>query len=557
MSTPEAPAALLDRARELLARGQHEPAERILLELAGVPGPTREAALRGLVELYMRLRRPEAAIRALEELTRMVPDSLYYFARLATMLDGIGRTEEAIGHYLRLLERQPQLADAHFNLALLYRKARRHAEAIAAYERAAELGIERVQEVYSNQGALYAELRRARQAEQMYARALQVDPSWLPALFNLAGLLEEKGDRDGALERYEQILQIDAARWQALARIAHARTWAEDGADMVARLERAAGAVAQDPAARAGLLFALGKVLDDLGRTEEAFARFRAANEIEQQQQPRYQRAQTEELFLRIERQLDADWIARNSTASAARPVFICGMFRSGTTLVEQILSGHAALTPGGELDLVPWLLSRRFMPYPERAADADRAQIELFGRDYLEGLEQRFPDADRVTDKRPDNFLHLGLLRAAFPAARFVYTRRNPLDNCLSIYFQQLSGALNYSTDLVNCAHYYGLHARLMQHWRECLGEQMFTVDYDTLVRDPGQVLPSLFEFLGLEWDQRLLDFHSAGGLAQSASLWQVRRPLHDRSTGRWQAYAPFLQELQAAFPSATGTVH
>ena len=170
-----------------------------------------------------------------------------------------------------------------------------------------------------------------------------------------------------------------------------------------------------------------------------------------------------------------------------------------------------------------------------------------MLGNEYLSKIYYLFPDAKNITDKKPDNFLLLGLIRMLFPAARIIYTRRNPLDNCLSVYFQQLGGNLNYANDLGNTAHYYKQHERLMQYWKNCFSENIFTVDYDEFVNTPGPVLRSLLEFLGLEWDDRCLQFYRSDNLVQTASVWQVREELHSKSSGRWRNYTPFIQDIQS----------
>src|SRR5690606_26732668 len=152
----------------------------------------------------------------------------------------------------------------------------------------------------------------------------------------------------------------------------------------------------------------------------------------------------------------DAEWLERALTGSAEAPAFICGMFRSGSTLTEQILAGHPAITAGGEAGVLSSLIARRLSPYPERARSATREELGRLGTDYLRKLRELFPGEQVLTDKRPDNFLHLGLVKAMFPRARIIYTRRDPADNCLSIYFQQLDRNLGYATDLGNTAHYY-----------------------------------------------------------------------------------------------------
>ena len=529
-------------ARELHARGRLEEAERAYRRL-DIPFAHRESVLRALAELYLQAGRHREAIATLVALTDVVPDRLRYYGWAASVLDELGRTDEAIGQYQRLLGRQPGIADAHFNLALLYKKARRYGEAIAAYREAARLGSARVQEVWSNLGVLYSDLRRADEAAAMYERALEIDPAYVPALFNRAGLFEEAGQRQEAVRLYERILEIEPGHAGALSRLAHAQRARASDDPLVLRLRKAIRSARNDAAAREELLFALGKVLDDAGQYDEAFAAFEAANALGRRRGKPYDRAAAEAAFDRLVESFSAQWIAAAASASPDAPVFICGMLRSGSTLVEQILAAHPDVTAGGELDVLPWLLGR--MAAATGSQGPSRSQIAETGEEYLAKIRELFPGARIVTDKRPDNFLHLGLIKAMFPRARIVYTRRDPRDTCLSIYFQYLGDQLRYATDLGNIAHYFRQHERLMHHWQACFGDNIQTVDYDELVRSPESVLRPLLGFLGLEWDERCLRFREADALVKTASVWQVRDELHPRSSGRWRNYAQHIGEL------------
>ena len=535
-----------ERAGELHTSGQMAEAEQAYRNLA-TPGAHREFVLQALVDLYLQNRRPNDAINTLVELTHEVPDSLFYYSRLAALLDEFGQTDAAIGQFLRLLERQPELAAAHFDIALLYKKNLQYADAMAAYENAVRLDIDQVQEVYSNMGVLYSEMRKGDKAREMYERALEVEAEYVPALFNLAGLFEEMGERSEAIEVYQRILSVDPKHWDSLARLAYAKKITSADDPLIASLEAAIENAQDDEMAREGLYIARGKALDDLGKYDEAFTAYKAANELGKRRNPRYDRRATEQTFDRLISQFDLGWIKGAATGSTANPIFVCGMFRSGSTLIEQILAAHSAVTAGGELHYLPWLVARKLSSYPQSIKSTSREQLQQLGNEYLSRLHELFADGENITDKRPDNFLHLGLIKALFPSARIVYTKRNPLDNCLSVYFQQLGGNLNYATDLEDTAHYHVQHERLMNHWKACFGENIFTVDYDELVRSPEPVLGPLLEFLGLDWDDRCLAFQKTDSQVKTASVWQVREGLHALSSGRWQNYEPFVHDIRA----------
>ncbi len=532
-------------AQRLHQEGKLAEAEVAYRRLAG-PGDHRETVLQSLFELYLHSGRPQQAIEMLVALIEVAPDSLTYHAHLAELLQAVGQPEVAIGFYERLLERRPDLADGHFSLALQYKRAFRYKDALRAYEKALELDIRDVEEVYSNIGVLYSDMRDAAKAREMYERSLAVDANYEPALFNLAGLCEEGGERERAIEIYDRILADNPRHWDSLARLAQAKKIEDPNDPLIDRLRAAAEEAGDDLLGQEGLYFALGNVLDAVSRFDEAFAAYSAGNDLGKGRVQPYDRRVTAEAFDQLISLFDRAWIARHATESTASPIFVCGMFRSGSTLIEQMLGAHPEITSGGELDFMPWLIARNLAPYPVRVSEISASELQLIGDEYLSMAGELYPNASNLTDKRPDNFLHLGLLKAMFPRARIVYTRRSRPDNCLSIYFQQLGGNLGYATNLEDTADYYNQHIRLMDHWRSCFGDDIHTVDYEELVRSPEPVLRGALDYLGFDWDERCLDFKRSGGSVKTASIWQVREGLHESSSGRWRNYEAFAPQLK-----------
>ena len=197
---------------------------------------------------------------------------------------------------------------------------------------------------------------------------------------------------------------------------------------------------------------------------------------------------------------------------------------------------------PDHEFDLIPALASG-IDGYPEAVAAVDESTLERWRETYVRGLPTH-PDR-LLTDKRPDNFLHIGLIKTLFPGAKIVHTRRNPLDNLLSLYFLHLDPGMAYALDLADAAHWYGQYERLMAHWKALYPNDIFDLDYDQLVQEPKPVIEGLLGFLGLQWDGSLLDFHRGGTPVKTASVRQVREPLHPRSSGRWRNYRVQLEPI------------
>jgi tetratricopeptide (TPR) repeat protein len=473
-----------------------------------------------------------ARSRALIELSPLEPE--HYYA-LAATYEQLGRLEDAVQVCCRLAAMRPDLAVAHFNLACYLRRLGRLEESLSSHRTALGLGIERPEEVWTNIAVILAELHRHDESREALRQALALNADWIPALYNLALWQEEHGDRASATELFERVLAIDPQYDDALMRLAHMSAVSSPQDPLIARLERALERPGLAPLAREGLLFALGKAFDDCGNYAQAFTHYRAGNEASRRRLRPYERAATEALFLRLRERFTATWLGSVEPVSDRPLLFVCGMYRSGSTLLERMLAAHPAVTSGGELDWFNARLARNDERWPEHVTPD---MLRAVGKGYLDHLEIRFPGAVRVCDKRPDNFLYLGLLKALFPRLRVLHTVRDARDVCLSIYFQQFGNALPYAADLGDIAHYLREYRRLMQHWRELMQESILDVAYGRLVATPEQELQGVCRFLGLEWCAGMLDFRKTAARVRTASVWQVRQPLYTRSLGRWRHY-------------------
>jgi hypothetical protein len=233
--------------------------------------------------------------------------------------------------------------------------------------------------------------------------------------------------------------------------------------------------------------------------------------------------------------------MARAAPVSDRPLVFITGMFRSGSTLFEQVLAAHPDVAAGGELEYFSVLLNPG-TAFPGSLGALSAEDWQRLGNGYLEYLDRTFPAGKIVTNKRPDTFALLGLLKAMYPKARFVNTVRDPRDTCLSIWFQQFDGRLAYAAELPDIAHHQLQYRRLMAHWRGLFGDSIFDADYDQYVVEPRQVTERLLAFLGLGWHEGCLEFQRIPNRVRTASVGQVREPLYRKSSGRARNYAKHL---------------
>ena len=491
---------------------------------------------------------------------------LQQLGRTAVQLERAGRLEEAALAYQQLLARWPNLPDTWFNLAVLQRRLRRFDAALDCYRQALDHGVAQPEEAHLNRAVIYADyLQRDADAAAELETALRLNPRYVPALLNLANLREDLGHADAASELYERALTVDPQCHLALARLASVRTARGADAAITARLRAVLARPDVPPADRATLGFALAQALEKAGHYDEAFA---AATHANQQSRLsagpggiRYDRAQQERFVdeLIAAFPLPGARAAQHApvaeaAASAVQPLFVCGMFRSGSTLLEQILAGHPQIAAAGEIDFLPTLVRNELSPFPQAMSGLAPAAARSMAARYVDMLARLQPGARFVIDKRPDNFLYIGLIKRLFPAARVVHTVRDPLDNCLSVYFLHLDHGMPYALDLLDTGHYYRQYQRLMAHWRALYGDDIVDVEYDALVREPRPHVERVLGSVGLAWDDSCLDFARSAHAVKTASVWQVRQPLYQHASGRARRFSPHLDLLAAYLNDTPG---
>ncbi|QFY88954.2 sulfotransferase [Magnetovirga frankeli] len=297
---------------------------------------------------------------------------------------------------------------------------------------------------------------------------------------------------------------------------------------------------------RAELSYALGKYHTDIADYANAFHYYQQANQAKQLFTPAYDPANQEKIlaFLTTHYTRAVCHQSWPGCVDSKRPLLIVGMPRSGTSLTEQILASHPDVVGAGELS--DWSTLAERHKQAVLRAQLDPALVQSLADHYLDTLHQFDQTALRVIDKMPGNYQNLGLIHAVLPNAKFIHTLRNPLDTCLSIYFQNFNTGHTYAKDLDDIAHYYRQYHRLMEHWRQVLPEDaMLEVRYEELVEDPETWSRRLIDFIGLEWDDNCLNFHQTERRVGTASNWQVRQPIYKTSKDRWRNYEPWIGPL------------
>jgi tetratricopeptide (TPR) repeat protein len=514
---------------------------RRMLELR----PDLAEAHNNLGNALLSLRRFEEAATSYRRALALRPNAPGAHANLGNALHALGLPKEALIHCRRALELEPDSAEAEqlvgnalFDLGLLD-------EAAASYARALELKPDYT-EAHIAAGKVLRQIGRIAEAEESCRKALELAADSSEALALLGEIQADRGRFDDAEQLFRRAIAIAPDQPEAWAGLVRYRKMQPDAAWLAAaqRLLGKSMALGQE----INLRYALGKYFDDVQDFDNAFSSYRLANELKKRSAPKYDGARLARRVDRIIALYDADWLrtARVQGHESRRPVFIVGMPRSGTTLTEQILASHPEAFGCGELRF--WHTACVDYESAALRGTEGRGAIAAAAEKYLSLLASFSADASRVIDKMPANFMNLGLIHAAFPHARILHMRRNPLDTGLSIYFQIFSNTHLYANDLEDIAHYFTQYSRLMAHWRSTLPKgTILEVPYEKLVADPEAGIREIVQFVGLPWDPRCLNFHETERTVVTASNWQVRQRISTSAAGRWRNYERYLGPLRS----------
>lgn len=495
-----------------------------------------------------------AAIEHTRKAWELAPDDPEPLWRLSTLHYLAGEYDQTIDVLQEFLRRRPDSPMAHYNLGAVYARLQRYDDAIASYEEAVRLnpGHAEAHKELANALALSG---APRQGLPYVKRAIELKPDFSDAHKLLGRLLSTVGEKEQAEQATRRCLALDpenADAYLLLAEITRRSGVDED----IHAMERLSESPDTAPADRMRLGFALGRAYEDLEEFDRAFNHFATANGILRSSYD-YDVDDFRRFIERTVEVFDDALIQRLSNAGPTdrTPVFILGMPRSGTSLVEQILSAHPAVYGAGEQYLIERISQGMGSPgpggemveYPEVLRDLDRADLAGLGRSYLDDIRSLSAESARICDKMPHNFRFTGLIRLMLPGARIIHCVRDPVDTCLSCYKSLFQGHL-YAQDLTELGRYYRLYERLMGFWRDTFPGAVYEVSYESLVEDPPQAIRALLEFCELDWDSACLDFHRSDRPVMTLSQQQVRRPIYKSAVGFWKRYARHLQPLLKA---------
>jgi tetratricopeptide (TPR) repeat protein len=588
-------------ANALIALGRSEEAVAACLKALAVD-MNFAPALNTLGNALQALGRYEEAAANYRRVLDFAPDHADAHNNLGGALAALERQEEAIAHYRQALAAAPNIAQTHYNLGVSLLALSRPDEALTPLREALALRPDYAEAQNSLGNALQA-LDRHEEAATSYAEALAAKPDFAIAHSNLGNSLQALNRHDAAIVAYRQAiaLQPDLAEahnnlgetLKMLGRIAEARETLETALTAAPRtpaihlnlsgLKRftpndphfaALKALSQEGGslsrrAQAELDFALAKAFDDVDDIETAFTHWARGSRL-MRQEIAYEEAATLTRFGRICAVFTPELLGRLRAVApepTTQPIFIFGMPRSGTTLIEQVLASHGAIHGGGELAFFgDEIIRASLMPVFDTALSARRrenlhakherafpefisatpASLQGAGGEYIKRIRELAPTASHITDKMPTNFQYVGLIHALLPNARLIHVVRDPVETCFSCFSRLFAVGHGHTYDLGELGRYYRAYARLMRHWRETLpAGAMLEVRYEDVVSDLDGQVRRLVAYCGLEWDPACLAFHQTDRPVRTASAAQVRQPIYTASLARSARYSRFLGPL------------
>jgi tetratricopeptide (TPR) repeat protein len=532
------------------------------------------------------LNRPHEALFQYKRALAIRPDYADLHNNLAGVLQSLGHFREAIAHYRQALKIKPDYAEAHFNLGSAFEALDRPAEAMACYE--AALAVRpNLQGAHNNLGNALQKLGRINEAMVHYQRALDIEPDYAEAHRNLAKALLALDRHEEAIGHYEQSLATTPAPAEVHNNIGIAHHVLGRFEDAYRAYERAVAlapkkatillnlaslkpftapsdgrllalqALAEpgtslDPDDEIAMHFGLGKAFTDLDQHERAFQHLITGNALKRRRII-YDETETLRTFARIRAVFGRERVGEPGGDPSEVPVFVVGMPRSGTTLIEQILASHSKVVGAGECEAVCALASTVTgadgAKFPDAVVTLSPEARRCLGSRYLETIQTTAPAAERIVDKMPMNFLYLGFIHMVLPRARIIHVRRDPVDTCCSCFSLLFTGNLAYTYELGELGRYYRAYEALMAHWRAILPKEvMLEVAYEDVVNDLEGQARALLAHCGLEWDAACLAFHRTQRPVLTASAAQVRQPIYRSSVGRSLCYRPFIAELLEA---------
>ena len=497
----------------------------------------------------------DEAVASYHKALALNPDYTEAHNNLGVAFKKLGKLDEAVASYHKALTLNPDFAEAHSNLGLALQDLGELDEAVACCHKALDLKPDLV-EAHNNLGLALQDLGKMDEAVASYRKALVLNPDYAGAHNNLGLAFQDLGELDEAVASYRKALVLNPDYAEAHRHMARIKKHSEYNEDIRA-MEQAYAKPALRDEQRMHLAFGLGKAFEDLQQYEKAFGFFAEGNSIKRGSYS-YSIDDHGSFFKKLKEAFDSSLFAKHQGTGCddETPIFVLGMPRSGTTLVEQILASHPQVHGTGEQGALCRIVSSYFdkgdgVEFPESVRRVDGADFERLGREYINEVRKFSREARFITDKMLDNHFNIGVIKLALPNAKVIHCKRNPADNGLSLFKSYFPARGHYyAYDLHEIGRYCNFHDDLMEHWRSVIPGFVHDIQYEDMVADQAGQTRTLLEYCGLEWDDACLEFHKTNRPVRTASAEQVRRPIYKDSVQLWKQYetqlAPMLESLR-----------
>ncbi|NUR44624.1 MAG: tetratricopeptide repeat protein [Sphingomonas sp.] len=496
--------------------------------------------------MAMNENRLDVAERILKPYLKEDPFDAKAVRMLAELAARIGRWRDAENLLRRAVELAPEWAAAKANLALVLGRMGRPAEAIELLDSVFELEPEEIGH-WNLKAATLGRLGDFEQAIQLYEGVLDRNPNLPRVWLSYGHMLKTLGRQSDGIAAYRKAIELEPTLGDAWWSLANLKTVRFDEADIEA-MRRARGAPNLKDEDQFHLDFALGKAMHDAGRADEAFAHYSAGNALRLKSQPHNPDEITRFVDASVAAFTAEAFAERHGGCDAPDPIFIVGMPRAGSTLIEQILSSHSLVEGTSELPDIP-VLARRPGPYPKGVLDASEDDRRALGEEYLRRTSvQRRTGRPFFIDKLPNNWMYVPFIQLVLPNAKIIDARRHPLGCCMSNFRQHFARGQAFTYDLVHVGTYYADYVRLLAHVDDVLPGRVHRVIYEHMVDDTEGEVRRLLEHCGLEFEPQVLEFYKTDRAVRTASSEQVRQPIYREATDEWRAYERYLDPLKKA---------
>lgn len=501
---------------------------------------------------FLAAQEPQKAVALYQRILQQDPKHLHANYSLAMVLHRSGRNEAALAHIGRVVSQQPEHIESQVLLSNVLLALGRQPEA--------QQNLQKLAEMHPREDAVFMALGNVEEscghldaAVQHWDKAFSLNRKNVNALANQARILSAQGDADAALNVLRRARTLKPGYGEChyrIAMLAKQKEYSED----IKLMEQAAQQGTGSRQDKMFLAYALGKVFDDLQEYDKAFRYLQEGNDLRRQSLPVPYSGELEQAqFNQIKAIFSGEFIQRHrlSADSPFTPIFVVGMPRSGTSLVEQILASHSRVFGAGELqdmnEVITCLQQISTKPFPGDVDQLTEAHYRVLAARYVDRVRME-TDKPVIVDKMPHNFRYLGLITMLFPNAKIIHCQRDPMDTCFSIYKQLFSESHPYACEQSALGHYYRLYQDLMAHWNKVIPSKILNLQYEDLVADTEQKTRLMLDFCGLDFESNCLAFFATRRVVNTPSQSQVRQPIYQSAVHHWQHYEANLQPLEKA---------